>query len=169
MLQVLNVGSFATELEAARAWNAAAVHFRGFDTLLNSVEPLLPEDEGVAVVAKLPQPPWGSLLLGQQHNQQLLQISQAIGCDAREEQHQGQEVSDNTTSEDRMVQPLRPNSGGGGGSSSGGSGGSGGGGSGGGGGGGGADGYRSNSSKRRELSRQQQTVPLKRSCRLSHR
>jgi len=45
-LQVLNVGSYATELEAARAWNAAAVHFRGVDTLLNPVEPCCLKTEG---------------------------------------------------------------------------------------------------------------------------
>lgn len=59
----MNVGSFPTELDAAQAWNAAAIHFRGRDTWLNPVEPSLPEDGGVAVAEKLPQPPWGSLLL----------------------------------------------------------------------------------------------------------
>ncbi len=59
----MNVGSFPTELDAAQAWNAAAVHFRGRDTWLNPVDPSLPADGGVAVAEKMPQPPWGSLLL----------------------------------------------------------------------------------------------------------
>lgn len=70
LLQVLNVGSYSTEAEAARAWNAAAVHFRGRDTLLNAVEPLLPADGGVSVAEALPQPPWGSQLLQTMAEQQ---------------------------------------------------------------------------------------------------
>ncbi|WIA28682.1 hypothetical protein OEZ86_011218 [Tetradesmus obliquus] len=61
--KVLNVGSYNTEAEAAQAWNAAAIHFRGRATLLNAVQPQLPEDGGVAVATSLPQPPWGSQLL----------------------------------------------------------------------------------------------------------
>lgn len=85
VLQVLNVGSFPTELDAARAWNAAAIHFRGRDTWLNPVEPQLPEDGGVAVAEKLPQPPWGSLLLStldevaQQHEREGTQQAAADG------------------------------------------------------------------------------------------
>jgi hypothetical protein len=71
---VLNVGSYNTETEAAQAWNAAAIHFRGRATLLNAVEPQLPEDGGVAVASSLPQPPWGSQLLnsmpGEEQQQQ---------------------------------------------------------------------------------------------------
>lgn len=75
---MLNVGSFPTELDAARAWNAAAIHFRGRDTWLNPVEPQLPDDGGVAVAEKLPQPPWGSLLLStlQQDDEQQQQQQQ---------------------------------------------------------------------------------------------
>ena len=62
MSQVLNVGSYNTEDEAARAWNAAAMHFRGPGCWLNPVEPSLPEDGGLAVVAHLPQPEGGSKL-----------------------------------------------------------------------------------------------------------
>ena len=57
------MGSYNTEVEAAQAWNAAAIHFRGRATLLNAVQPQLPEDGGVAVATSLPQPPWGSQLL----------------------------------------------------------------------------------------------------------
>lgn len=152
LLQVLNVGSFATELEAARAWNAAAVHYRGFATLLNPVEPLLPEDGGVAVAAKLPQPPWGSLLLGQQHNQQLLQDSTADnGRDqARREQHESQEVQLKLASDEQMAQLLRVDGGGSGASGSGAA---------------GADGLGRNSRKRRGSS--QQPEAKRSSCRLN--
>ena len=60
--QVLNVGSYPTEEDAARAWNAAAMHFRGADCWVNPVEPVLPEDGGLEVAQKLPQPEGGSLL-----------------------------------------------------------------------------------------------------------
>jgi hypothetical protein len=61
-VQVLNVGCFATEDEAARAWNAAAMHFRGAGCWLNPVAPPLPDDGGVAVAACLPEPDGGSKL-----------------------------------------------------------------------------------------------------------
>ena len=60
--QVLNVGSYPTEEDAARAWNAAAMHFRGADCWVNPVEPVLPEDGGLAIIQSLPQPEGGSLL-----------------------------------------------------------------------------------------------------------
>lgn len=44
LLQVLNLGTYETEDDAARAWNAAALYFRGEGTWLNPVEPPLPED-----------------------------------------------------------------------------------------------------------------------------
>jgi hypothetical protein len=59
---VLNVGSYPSEEDAARAWNAAAMHFRGGTCWVNPVEPVLPQDEGLAIAASLPQPEEGSLL-----------------------------------------------------------------------------------------------------------
>jgi hypothetical protein len=104
LLQVLNVGSFNTEAEAAQAWNAAAIHFRGRNTLLNAVQPQLPEDGGVTVANSLPQPPWGSQLLnsmpGEEEQQQQQQQqggeqggaggAGAVGSgDSAEEQQEG--------------------------------------------------------------------------------
>jgi hypothetical protein len=51
--QVLTVGSYASEDDAARAWNAAALHFRGPATWQNPVQPALPEDGGTAVTQGL--------------------------------------------------------------------------------------------------------------------
>jgi hypothetical protein len=82
LLQVLNVGSYNTEAEAAQAWNAAAIHFRGRNTLLNAVEPQLPEDGGVTVAQSLPQPPWGS---------QLLNSMPGEGGEEQQQQQQGEE------------------------------------------------------------------------------
>jgi hypothetical protein len=42
--QVLNLGTYETEDAAARAWNAAALYFRGEGTWLNPVVPQLPDD-----------------------------------------------------------------------------------------------------------------------------
>jgi hypothetical protein len=99
--QVLNVGSFNTEAEAAQAWNAAAIHFRGPNTLLNAVQPQLPEDGGVTVANSLPQPPWGSQLLNSMPGDEQQQQQQggeeegeggegAVGSgDSAEEQQEG--------------------------------------------------------------------------------
>ena len=57
------MGCFDTEDDAARAWNAAATHFRGPGCWLNPVEPALPADGGLAVAEGLPQPEGGSKLL----------------------------------------------------------------------------------------------------------
>lgn len=43
-MQVLNLGTYATEDDAARAWNAAALFFRGSEAWMNPVQPRLPED-----------------------------------------------------------------------------------------------------------------------------
>eukprot|EP00775_Hariotina_reticulata_P010534 gene10534-10694_t len=40
--KVLNLGTYGSEDDAARAWNAAAVYFRGEGTWINPVEPPLP-------------------------------------------------------------------------------------------------------------------------------
>lgn len=40
--QVLNLGTYESEDDAARAWNAAAVYFRGEGTWINPVQPPLP-------------------------------------------------------------------------------------------------------------------------------
>jgi hypothetical protein len=42
--QVLNLGTYETEDDAARAWNAAALYFRGEAAWLNPVVPQLPDD-----------------------------------------------------------------------------------------------------------------------------
>lgn len=39
---MLNLGTYESEDDAARAWNAAAVYFRGDGTWLNPVDPPLP-------------------------------------------------------------------------------------------------------------------------------
>ncbi|KAF6263698.1 hypothetical protein COO60DRAFT_1458034 [Scenedesmus sp. NREL 46B-D3] len=43
-MKVLNLGTYETEDDAARAWNAAALYFRGKGSWLNPVVPQLPDD-----------------------------------------------------------------------------------------------------------------------------